>query len=33
MGETLHAPMPDRTLAVQVTPPVFSDPEGARLHA
>jgi sarcosine oxidase, subunit alpha len=33
MGETLHVPMPDRTLAVQVTPSVFYDPEGARLDA
>jgi sarcosine oxidase subunit alpha len=32
LGETLFVPMPDRMIAVQVTEPVFVDPEGARLH-
>ena len=31
MGETLHVPMPDRTLTAKVTSTVFYDPEGARL--
>jgi sarcosine oxidase subunit alpha len=32
MGETLHVPMPGGPIAVQVAPPCFLDPEGARLH-
>lgn len=32
MGETLHVPMPDSTLAVTVTGAVFFDEEGKRLH-
>jgi sarcosine oxidase subunit alpha len=32
MHRTLYVPMPDRTIAVQVTEPVFYDPQGARLH-
>jgi sarcosine oxidase subunit alpha len=32
IGETLHVPMPGGEIAVQVTAPVFHDPEGARLH-
>jgi sarcosine oxidase subunit alpha len=31
-GETLHVPMPDRVIPVKVVPPIFYDPEGARLH-
>lgn len=31
-GETLYVPMPGREIAVQVTAPVFYDPEGARLR-
>ncbi|HUG62690.1 MAG TPA: glycine cleavage T C-terminal barrel domain-containing protein, partial [Methylomirabilota bacterium] len=31
IGETLHVPMPGRTIAVTVTAPVFYDPKGARL--
>ncbi len=32
-GETLHVPMPGgRSIAVQVVPPVFYDPEGTRLN-
>ena len=31
-GQTLYVPMPDGDIAVQVTSPVFYDPEGARLH-
>jgi sarcosine oxidase subunit alpha len=33
VGETLHVPMPDRTIAVTVAQPQFYDPSGARLHA
>ncbi len=32
IGEILHVPMPDRTIAVRVTDPVFYDRQGARLH-
>jgi sarcosine oxidase subunit alpha len=32
MGQTLFVPMPDGEIAVEVTSPVFSDPEGRRLH-
>jgi sarcosine oxidase subunit alpha len=32
IGQKLHVPLPDRTLAVTVTEPVFIDPEGTRLH-
>lgn len=32
MGETLHVPMPDGTIAVEVVEPVFLDSEGARIH-
>jgi sarcosine oxidase subunit alpha len=31
-GQTLYVPMPDRTIAVKVTNPVFYDSDGARLH-
>ena len=31
MGETLYVPMPEASLKVTVTAPVFYDPEGARL--
>jgi sarcosine oxidase subunit alpha len=31
-GETLYVAMPGRTIPVEVTSPVFYDPEGARLH-
>jgi sarcosine oxidase, subunit alpha len=33
VGEILHVLMPDRTIAVRVTDPVFYDRQGARLHA
>jgi sarcosine oxidase subunit alpha len=29
-GATIHAPLPDRTVAATITAPVFYDPEGAR---
>ena len=32
MGDTLHVPMPDGAIAVDVVSPVFVDPEGARLN-
>jgi sarcosine oxidase subunit alpha len=32
VGELLHVPMPDRTIAVRVTNPVFYDRQGVRLH-
>jgi sarcosine oxidase subunit alpha len=32
MGETLYVPMPDRTIAVEVTGTVFFDKEGGRLN-
>jgi sarcosine oxidase subunit alpha len=32
MGETIHAPLPDRTVAATVVSPCFFDPEGERLH-
>jgi sarcosine oxidase subunit alpha len=32
LGEVLHVPMPDRTIAVRVRDPVFYDRPGARLH-
>jgi sarcosine oxidase, subunit alpha len=32
-GQTLYAPMPEGDVAVQVTSPVFYDPQGERLHA
>ncbi|HQT86032.1 MAG: sarcosine oxidase subunit alpha [Acidiphilium sp. 37-64-53] len=31
IGETLHVPLPGRSVAVTLTDPVFYDPEGARL--
>ncbi|MGH8249409.1 MAG: sarcosine oxidase subunit alpha family protein [Steroidobacteraceae bacterium] len=31
-GQTLHVPMPGGDIAVQVTSPVFYDPDGARLN-
>ncbi|MBD8892135.1 sarcosine oxidase subunit alpha [Roseibium litorale] len=31
MGETVYIPMPDRTIAAQITSTVFVDPENARL--
>jgi sarcosine oxidase subunit alpha len=33
MGQTLHVPMPDRTIRVRVVSSVFYDPEGERLNA
>jgi sarcosine oxidase subunit alpha len=33
LGETLYVPTGSGVAAVQVAPPVFYDPEGARLHA
>ncbi len=33
LGQTLHVPMPDRTIAVRVVSSVFYDPEGERLNA
>jgi sarcosine oxidase subunit alpha len=32
LGQTLCVPMPDGPVTVQVTPPVFYDPSGARLN-
>ncbi len=32
MGETLYVPMPDKTIAVEVTDMVFFDKEGGRIH-
>jgi sarcosine oxidase subunit alpha len=32
VGQTLYVPMPTGDIAVEVTSPVFYDPEGARLH-
>jgi sarcosine oxidase, subunit alpha len=32
VGQTLYVPMPGGDIAVQVTSPVFYDPDGARLH-
>ena len=32
MGETLHVPMPDKTITGKVSGMVFYDPEGARLN-
>jgi sarcosine oxidase, subunit alpha len=32
MGQTLHVPMPDRTIEVEVCSPVFIDEKGERLH-
>jgi sarcosine oxidase subunit alpha len=32
MGETLHVPMPGRTLTAKVSPMVFYDPQGERLN-
>ncbi len=32
MGDTLHVPMPDRTIPVRVVAPVFHDPEGTLLN-
>jgi sarcosine oxidase subunit alpha len=32
LGQTVHAPMPGRTIAAKIVAPVFYDPEGARLH-
>jgi sarcosine oxidase subunit alpha len=32
LGHTLHVPMPQGDVPVQVVSPVFYDPEGARLH-
>ncbi|ARE38605.1 Sarcosine oxidase alpha subunit [Rhodovulum sp. P5] len=31
MGETVHIPMPDRTIAAKIVPTVFHDPENTRL--
>lgn len=33
MGQTLYVPMPSGPIAVQVTSPVFYDPQGARINA
>ena len=32
VGQTLYVPMPAGDIAVEVTSPVFYDPQGARLH-
>ncbi len=32
MGETLHIPMPDRTISAKVVTPMFYDAEGSRLN-
>ena len=32
MGETIHAPMLDKTISAEIVSPVFFDPEGARLN-
>jgi len=32
LGQTLYVPMPAGEAAVEVTSPVFYDPEGKRLH-
>jgi sarcosine oxidase subunit alpha len=32
IGQMLYVPMPTGDVAVEVTSPVFYDPEGARLH-
>ncbi|MCF3642490.1 sarcosine oxidase subunit alpha [Rhizobium sp. TRM95111] len=32
LGQTLYVPMPDRTIAVEVTDMIFIDKEGSRLH-
>jgi sarcosine oxidase subunit alpha len=32
-GETLHVPMPNETIAIEVCDPIFYDKEGARLNA
>ena len=32
VGQTLYVPMPTETIAVEVTEPVFFDPDGERLH-
>ncbi|WP_108662429.1 sarcosine oxidase subunit alpha family protein [Acuticoccus kandeliae] len=32
IGDTLYIPMPDRTLSVRLTAPIFYDPDGARLN-
>jgi sarcosine oxidase subunit alpha len=29
-GATIHAPLPDRTVATTITAPAFFDPEGTR---
>ena len=31
MGEIVHIPMPDRTIAAKITGTVFYDPDNARL--
>jgi sarcosine oxidase subunit alpha len=33
LGQTLHVPMPDRTIPVRVVSSVFYDPDGERLNA
>ena len=33
LGQTLHVPMPHGDIAVEVTSPVFYDPQGARINA
>jgi sarcosine oxidase subunit alpha len=32
IGQALHVPVPDGEVAVEVTKPVFYDPDGTRLH-
>jgi sarcosine oxidase subunit alpha len=32
IGQTLYLPMPGGEIEVEVTKPLFYDPEGARLH-
>nr|MDJ0970191.1 glycine cleavage T C-terminal barrel domain-containing protein [Kiloniellales bacterium] len=33
IGQTIHAPLKDKTVACKVTEPVFFDPSGERLRA
>ena len=33
MGQTVHIPMPERTLRAEITGTVFVDPENTRLSA
>jgi sarcosine oxidase subunit alpha len=33
LGQTLYVPMPDGDIPVEVTAPVFYDPQGTRINA